>query len=273
MAINKRKYLDDDTREELKSVKGIVFNSEEELNAKLDEIHRKRNDRKISRLMRVFGFILAVILFVASFDVFYESSFFGAIFEPVAYKHSMDSLGAAKNNGYVIEKSSTEYYVEEGGDVIDIITAAEYAQMCATDPSAVGRYFKVYKYNIKKKYSDGSTTETLYSPDINMTLDSRMGQYFKDSYAELVHFDKNTPDSKVYDDPFWFGNVLVATLHTLVLLTLGALLIYLAVFMIKDVVDIFKMTFIGASNTAAELAETATRPLKKKREKEEEPPQ
>ena len=39
--IIKKKYLDDDTREELKNLKGVVFNSEEELNEKLDEIHRK----------------------------------------------------------------------------------------------------------------------------------------------------------------------------------------------------------------------------------------
>ena len=267
--IIKKKYLDDDTREELKNLKGVVFNSEEELNEKLDEIHRKRNNRTVSRIMRLLGFILALVLFFAAFDVYFESSFLGAIFTPEDYTFSLESVkqtNSTTNNGtFHGYTKGAKYYVLKDYDLTTkstVITEHMWNSMSSSDADD---YCEVYVYTI---YNNGKSSEML-SPDVSCGYDETISSAdLKKNYELLKEYP--APDSPVYDDWWWFGTGFVAFLNTIIILGLGILLVYISVFMIKDFVDVIKFTFIGTRNSAAELIETASGAVKRKKKDDEE---
>ena len=274
MAI-KKKYLDDDTREELKDLKGVMFNSEEELNEKLDEIHRKRNSRKVSRIMRLLGFVLALVLFFAAFDVYFESSFLGAIFTPEDYAFSLESMKQTNStsangvfHGYT--KGAKCYVLKDYDLVTNPVTITEHMWNSMSSSDA-DDYCEVYVYTI---YYNGEPSEKL-SPDISRDYDGTISSAdLKNNYEFLKEYP--APDSPTYDDWWWFGTGFVALLNTIIILGLGMLLVYIFVFMIKDFVDAIKFTFIGTRNSAAELIETASGAVgavkrKKKDEEETEP--
>lgn len=267
--IIKKKYLDDDTREELKNLKGVVFNSEEELNEKLDEIHRKRNNRTVSRIMRLLGFLLALVLFFAAFDVYFESSFLGAIFTKEDYKFSLESMKQSSTTGngtlhrYI---PGAKCYVLKDYDLTtksNVITEHEWNSKGRPDD-----YCEVYVYTI---YNNGMSSEIL-SPDVSRdwanNYESISSVDLKKNYEFLTEYP--APETPLYDDWWWFGTGFVAFLNTIIILGLGILLVYISVFMIKDFVDAAKFTFIGTRNSAAELIETASGAVKRKKKDEEE---
>jgi hypothetical protein len=271
MAI-KKKYLDDDTREELKDLKGVIFESEEELNEKLDEIHRKRNNRKISRIMRLLGFVLALVLFFAAFDVYFESSFLGAIFTPEDYAFSLESMKQTNNmsangvfHGYT---KGSKYYVLKEYDPLKHTTVTEHAWNSMSSDDA-DDYCEVYVYTVHYN----GTRSHIISLDVSRDYDGTVSSAtLRNNYDFLRKYP--APNSPTYDDWWWFGTGFVALLNTIIILGLGMLLVYIFVFMIKDFVDAVKFTFIGTRNNAAELIETASTAVgavKKKKKEEEEP--
>ena len=291
----KRKYIDDDTREELKGLASVQFSSEEELQAKLEEIHRKRNEKTISRIMRVCGFIFALILFIASFDVFFERSILGAWFDEKAFN-------AAKMNDQSIEEVrgpiETSHYLgvtildTDGNVIVDYdqtsITKDLYEHL-KTEALSAGNSItfdcQIYKYNVNLVDKNTGVTHRTwikYSPNLNdfktaedfdlYVKEENPGlAAFRNDWNALITIRDTSPTSELFDDEFYLSYGMVTVLSSVVLLALGALLVFLSAYMIKDIIDTIKGFFLGSRDVVSNVADTAIAPFKKKPSKEEEP--
>lgn len=278
----KKKYVDDDIREEIKGLTGISFSSEEELQKKLEEIHRKKNANTLARIMRVCGFVFALILFIASFDVFFEGSVFGAWFDKNS--HNLNR----KLNSLVIDLDSSQTYgyvdvtvKDKSGNVIedlDFISEDEYRDHNISG-NVVDYEYKIYTY--RKAYwncvgeAENRTSLEAYarkeyhSPDIynvkeeDFETNPALKPYEEDWKNVINIRDNELTYSSLYDDRFYFGPGMPMILMSVVLITLAVFLAFISAYMIKDIIDVIKGLFYESRNVVTNVAETAVAPFKK----------
>jgi hypothetical protein len=292
----KKKYVDDDIREELKSLTGVSFESEEELQKKLEEIHRKKNEKAISRIMRVCGFVFALILFIASFDVFFERSLLGAWFDKNAYNMAkmydqsvIEISGPISTEGYIgvrVLDADNNVLTDFGTETISkgefdrTKTEALLAGNSITYDCEIYKYIVrmkdknlgIYHWSLETKVPNlekFKTTEEfeLFVKETNSGLAA-----YRDNWNQLNTIKAGIPTSELFDDEFYLGYGMSTVLSTVVLLALATLLAFLSAYMVKDIIDVTKGFFYGSRDVVTNVAETAVAPFKKtkKTEKPEE---
>lgn len=282
MAKNKKRYIDNDTRAELNNLKNTQFNSAEELELKLEEIQRKKSQRGVSRIVRIFGFVFLLIIFITACDACKEGSFFG-IFDSdgtMDYRFSdfpqdhvrnaieSDNVGYYKN---VVYKNTQLGSSEEPKTVT--MSISEYKLM-------FGSSNNIYEL-VEPGVYEGGWFET--STHYQKTSTGKIERVTSTYYLDRSENNKNYLQSKYcstgenfevvlansttgylstvkvagwFQDTFELGYGMITILFTIVLVCLFAAIVYLTIFITKDVIDVIKGT-VGSAGNLADSATTA----------------
>lgn len=290
----KKRYIDDDTRAELSKLKNIQFKDEESLELKLEEIHRKKNQRFVSRIIRVFGFIFLLLIFITSCDTFYEGSILGAWTNPNEHAEIMDSFtGHTPDTIQILPKDhikpdgtkvgkyvNVEYVDNNSGDTIRrAVMTPEEIDHLLSDPdryTIVSNLNNAYRWEYLEETSVRTLVNGKYSrarisnyiqddgPQMRASYIAKYGEEFIVSVdAATANFDNSSKTiitgysgGEVYDDSFQFGISMVKILFTAVLLSLLAALIYLSIFTIRDFVDLIRNFFGGSINVVGSAVDS-----------------
>jgi hypothetical protein len=291
----KKRYIDNDTRAELSKLKNIQFKDEESLELKLEEIHRKKNQRFVSRIIRVFGFIFLLLIFITACDTFYEGSIFGAWTSPNEHAEIMDSFtGQTPDTIQILPKDhikpdgtkvgkyvNIEYVDNDSGDTIrrGVMTPEEIDHLLSNPDryTIVSNLNNSYRWEYLEETSDKILTSNgKYSvirssnyiqdngPQMRASYIAKYGEEFIVSVdAATANFDNSSKTiitaysgGSAYDDSFQFGISMVKILFTAVLLTLLAALIYLSIFTIRDFVDLIRNFFGGSINVVGSAVDS-----------------
>lgn len=278
----KKRYIDDDTRAELSRLKNLKFDTEEELELKLEEIQRKKSKRSVSRIVRIFGFVFLLIIFITSCDVFYEGSVFGAF--GTKTEHSAVKHYFSEQQPIIVEKAR-EGDRYSGNTLVGVYKNVVYTNTTTgateTVPEMSAQLYhtmftnsSIYKLEDPGRFEAG-WFKTTYYVDVNddsgivnvrsvktyidvndrYSIIQMFGPDFEIILAERGVLKTDSVDV-LYDDTFVLGSGMITILFTIDLVCLAAATIYLSIFIIKDIIDLVKGVFGESFNIASAATES-----------------